>query len=73
MWGLYNIAKYKGWLTKKSIKGDHVFLTGAGSGIGRLMAIQFSKEGCNLTLTDIYMEGLEETSKNWLRLKYLHF
>ena len=25
---------------KKSLSGDHVFLTGAGSGIGRLMAIR---------------------------------
>lgn len=46
---------------KKSLDGDHVFLTGAGSGIGRLMAIQFGKLGCKLSLSDINMAGLEET------------
>ena len=46
---------------KKSLAGDHVFLTGAGSGIGRLMAIRFGKLGCKLSLSDINMAGLEET------------
>ena len=46
---------------KKSLNGDHVFLTGAGSGIGRLMAIRFGKLGCKLSLSDINMAGLEET------------
>lgn len=50
-------------LPKKSLEGEHVFLTGAGSGIGRLMAIDFAKQGCSLTLTDVNMEGLEQTSK----------
>jgi all-trans-retinol dehydrogenase (NAD+) len=46
---------------KKSLEGDHVFLTGAGSGIGRLMAIRFGKLGCKLSLSDINIAGLEET------------
>ena len=46
---------------KKSLVGDHVFLTGAGSGIGRLMAIKLGKLGCKLSLSDINMAGLEET------------
>lgn len=46
---------------KKSLNGDHVFLTGAGSGIGRLMAIRLGKRGCKLSLSDINMAGLEET------------
>ena len=46
---------------KKSLNGDHVFLTGAGSGIGRLMAIRFGKLGCKLSLSDINMASLEET------------
>ena len=62
LWGLYTFAKYRGWLPKKSLEGEHVYLTGAGSGIGRLMAIEFAKLGCVLTLTDINMKGLEETS-----------
>ena len=49
---------------KKSLNGDHVFLTGAGSGIGRLMAIRFGKLGCKLSLSDINMAGLEETKSS---------
>ena len=48
---------------KKSLKGEHVFLTGAGSGIGRLMAIKLGQLGCRLSLSDINAEGLEETRK----------
>lgn len=46
---------------KKSLAGNHVFLTGAGSGIGRLMAIRFGQMGCKLSLSDVNMSGLEET------------
>jgi len=46
---------------KKSLKGDHVFLTGAGSGIGQGMAIKFGKLGCKLSLSDINMDGLKLT------------
>lgn len=46
---------------KKSLKGDHVFLTGAGSGIGRGMAIKLGNMGCRLSLSDVNLEGLKET------------
>ena len=48
---------------KKKLEGDHVFLTGAGSGIGRLMAVRFGKLGCYLSLSDINMQGLEQTKQ----------
>lgn len=48
---------------KKSLKGDHVFLTGAGSGIGRGMAIKLGIMGCNLSLSDVNLTGLEETKQ----------
>jgi len=38
----YINARNNGWLPKKSLKDDHVFITGAGSGIGRLMAIKLA-------------------------------
>jgi hypothetical protein len=38
---------------KKNLKGEHVFLTGAGGGIGRLMAIRLGNLGCKLSLCDI--------------------
>ena len=58
---LYVFLKERGWAGKKDLSGDHVFLTGAGSGIGRLMAIRFGKLGCYLSLSDINTRGLEET------------
>jgi len=41
---------------------DQVFaITGAGSGIGRSLAIQFAERGAALSLSDLNMESLEET------------
>ena len=61
---MYSLMNEYGWNPfKKSLKGDHVFLTGAGSGLGRLMAIRLGKLGCQLSLSDINMAGLEETKK----------
>jgi hypothetical protein len=60
-WGLHTFARERGWLRKKSVKAKHIFLTGAGSGLGRGMAIRFAKRGANLTLSDINEEGLLET------------
>ena len=51
----------KGWLRKKSIRGKHLFITGAGSGLGRLMSIRFAKLGANLTISDMNHEGVLET------------
>ena len=55
----YVFLKEYGWLGKKKLEGDHVFLTGAGNGIGRMMAIRFGKLGCYLSLSDVNMQGLE--------------
>ena len=63
---LYVFLKEYGWLRKKSLDGDHVFLTGAGSGIGRMMAVRFGKLGCNLSLSDINVAGLEQTKQECL-------
>ena len=46
---------------KKNVEGDHVFLTGAGGGIGRLMALELGKLGCSLSLSDINKEAVVET------------
>eukprot|EP01102_Stenamoeba_stenopodia_P003263 TRINITY_DN13203_c0_g1_i1.p1 TRINITY_DN13203_c0_g1~~TRINITY_DN13203_c0_g1_i1.p1 ORF type:complete len:287 (-),score=65.75 TRINITY_DN13203_c0_g1_i1:93-953(-) len=47
----------------KELKGKLVLITGAGSGIGRLMAVEFAAEGSNLLLWDIQYNLLEETQK----------
>jgi len=46
----------------KNIKGQTVLITGAGSGIGRLMAHRFAKLGCKLVLWDINTEANEQTA-----------
>jgi NAD(P)-dependent dehydrogenase (short-subunit alcohol dehydrogenase family) len=40
-----------------------VVITGAGSGIGRALALQFAREGARLALSDINQAGLDDTLK----------
>ncbi len=42
--------------------GRVVVITGAGSGLGRISALAFGREGAQLVLTDINAEGLRETA-----------
>ncbi|NWV89783.1 RDHE2 dehydrogenase, partial [Machaerirhynchus nigripectus] len=46
---------------KKNVSGEIVLITGAGSGIGRLLAIKFASLGATLVLWDINQEGLNYT------------
>ncbi|XP_074843265.1 epidermal retinol dehydrogenase 2 [Carettochelys insculpta] len=48
---------------KKSVAGEIVLITGAGSGIGRLLALKFARLGATIVLWDINQEGNEETSR----------
>lgn len=48
---------------KKNIKGQRVLITGAGSGVGRELAIEFSKHGVCLILVDINRQSLLQTEK----------
>lgn len=47
----------------KNVTGEIVLITGAGSGIGRLLAEKFAPLGVSLVLWDINQEGMEETSR----------
>ncbi|MDY6905846.1 MAG: SDR family oxidoreductase [Thermodesulfobacteriota bacterium] len=46
----------------KSLKDKVVAITGAGSGIGRGLALRLASEGCALALSDINETGLQETA-----------
>ncbi|NXP11025.1 RDHE2 dehydrogenase, partial [Thinocorus orbignyianus] len=48
---------------KKNVSGEIVLITGAGSGIGRLISIKFARLGATVVLWDINQEGLKETSR----------
>ncbi|XP_054721802.1 short-chain dehydrogenase/reductase family 16C member 6-like [Uloborus diversus] len=47
----------------KDITGEIVLITGAGSGIGRLMSLNFAKKGAILVLWDVNQKGNEETAQ----------
>src|SRR5258708_25815808 len=47
----------------QEIRGAVAVITGAGSGIGRALAIDLAKRGAHLALADVNSAGLEETRK----------
>ncbi|XP_072175771.1 retinol dehydrogenase 10-B-like [Diadema setosum] len=47
----------------KSLEGETMLITGAGSGIGRLFAQRFSALGVRVVLWDISASGVEETAR----------
>ena len=46
----------------KNLKKKVAVVTGAGSGIGRELAVELAGLGCNLAISDVNVKGLEETA-----------
>ena len=44
-----------------NFNGKVAAITGAGSGIGRSLAVMLTKEGCNVAISDLDSNGLEQT------------
>jgi NAD(P)-dependent dehydrogenase (short-subunit alcohol dehydrogenase family) len=47
----------------KELRNKVAAVTGAASGIGRMLAINLAKEGCHLAISDINEAGLKETAE----------
>jgi NAD(P)-dependent dehydrogenase (short-subunit alcohol dehydrogenase family) len=46
----------------KDLKGKVAAITGAASGIGRMLSVNLAADGCNLAIADIDGQGLKETA-----------
>ena len=57
------LFKLKSRPAPKKFDGSIFIVTGAGSGIGRGIALHLAKHGANLVLADISQEGLDEVSE----------
>jgi len=49
-------------VTEKSLKGEVVVITGAGSGIGRLLSLSFASEGARVACWDINADACEKVA-----------
>ena len=47
-----------------NFSGKTIWITGASSGIGEALALEFSKQNCNLILSARRKEKLEEVKQN---------
>lgn len=52
----------------KSFENKVAAITGAGSGIGRALACHLARQGCHLALSDVNVEGLQETVEQTRKL-----
>ncbi|MFX0102018.1 MAG: SDR family NAD(P)-dependent oxidoreductase [Candidatus Hodarchaeota archaeon] len=49
--------------SEKRLSGKKILITGAGSGIGKAMALRFAREGATIAVNDISAESAEKTAK----------
>ena len=63
IYAFHSFLKNHGFLPKKSVKNEHIFITGAGSGIGRQMALKFSRMGAKISVCDMNFEGAKKVEQ----------
>jgi all-trans-retinol dehydrogenase (NAD+) len=49
-------------VVEKNVSGKNILITGGGSGLGQLMAIEFARKNARIILWDINQSGMKETS-----------
>lgn len=59
IWSFFIPKKYR----MKKIEGEIVLITGAASGLGRIMAIRFAKLKARVVIWDVNEAGLKDTAK----------
>lgn len=57
------LSKLKNFVSPKSIKGELALVTGGGNGLGRKLCIELAREGCDLAIVDVDIEGAEKTAQ----------
>jgi len=63
VWIVYRLISFFISKKEKDLNGKVVLVTGAGSGLGRLLSIEFAKLGCKLVLLDINQQGIDAVAK----------
>ncbi|MEE2729765.1 MAG: SDR family NAD(P)-dependent oxidoreductase [Pseudomonadota bacterium] len=56
----------------KHLQNKVAVITGAGSGIGRALALAFAQQGCHLALVDVNERGLQDTAAQLQHLPHCH-
>lgn len=51
--------RYYYLLPKKNLKGEHILISGGGMGIGKELAVQFSKFGPKITIAELNLSMAE--------------
>jgi all-trans-retinol dehydrogenase (NAD+) len=63
LWAFYTWMRERGFLPKKSVRGKHVFITGAGTGLGSLLALRFVQLGANVTVSGLILKDVNDTKR----------
>jgi all-trans-retinol dehydrogenase (NAD+) len=61
---IYRLAQQHGWLPKKSLSGEVVFITGGARGLGRQLAFRMARMGAKIVVSDVNEEEGAKVAAN---------